>query len=85
MKIGVNQLAILRRCYFKGHVGIKDVAIYYNIRIFRENRDRLIAVFEKLEICGLLVQCNVHNWQLTSNGKEVARNQLNLEKTGDNK
>jgi len=80
MKLGVNQLALLRRCYLKGNIGIKDVSIYYNLRANLRNKQRLCVILEKLEIQGFLIQINQHNWKLTEQGKHVVIDYLNLKK-----
>jgi ribosomal protein S19E (S16A) len=80
MNLGTNQLAILRRCYLKGHIGIRDISRYYNMRLCSQNRDRFAAILEKMEIKGLLVQVGEYNWELTVKGHEVVKNKFNLKK-----
>lgn len=80
MKLGVNQLALLRRCYLKKSIGIQDVALYYGIRANHRNKDRLYSILEKLEIMGFFVQSNPHHWILTDFGKDFVEKEFNFKK-----
>lgn len=78
--IGINQLLLLRRCYLKGKIGFQDVGIYYSIMICEKNKDKLLAVFERLEVKGLLFQVDNYNWELTDFGKSVIKDRFDLKK-----
>ncbi len=80
MKLGINQLAIVKRCYLKGNVGIQDVSLYYPIRLNRRNKNFFYGVFEKLEIRGLLVQSDPYHWVLTDFGKSFVEKNFNFKK-----
>lgn len=72
MKLGINQIALLRRCHLKGYIGIYDVSLYYPLK---DGRKR-IAILEKLSLRGLLETKNNRKWFLTDRGIETLKENL---------
>ena len=72
MKLGINQLALLRRCLLKGTIGIYDVSVYYHMK----NGRKRLGILEKLELQGYLENVGVRRWILTEKGRQVLNKQL---------
>jgi len=80
LNLGINQLLLLKRCYLKGKIGFSDVGIYYNVMVCKKNKDKLVAVLERLELKGFLVQVDKYTWNLTDMGKLVVTDRFNFRK-----
>lgn len=72
MKLGINQLMLLRRCLLKGRLGVYDVGLYYRLR----RSEQRIAILEKLEFLGYLSPINRNRWVLTEEGKQILQDNL---------
>ena len=82
MNLGINQLALLKRCYQKKEITIRDVTIYYRIPMdTKDNEQRLLAILEKLELRGFLRKTSYAypiGFTLTNLGKIIVEENTNI-------
>lgn len=82
MRLGINQIMLLRRCRNKGYINLGDVrSVYGRSRIRRSYQlnDPLTPVLEKLEVYGLIEKKETRGrafYVLTMKGERVLEENL---------
>lgn len=72
MRVGVNQLLLLKRALMKGYVDVSDVRIIYD-RSSKVDLRKLFVYLERLELYGFLKRFDKKRFVLTEEGHELVK------------
>ena len=83
MKLGINQVLLLRWCLKKGSINFYDVKMVYNLPISRmkyaTSNKKANIILEKMEIRNLVSKTSDElplTWVLTEHGEEMLQENL---------